>query len=108
MACGSSCRWNESEFLEIFYLRRTDWSASSSLAMTPVSTAMSLPDYESYSSQIAPAPCRLLNPSRLPAFYQAKGVCPNARQKQSRWATSPLVSQLTSCQLCRQVNASKN
>ncbi len=41
-----SCKWNQGEFLERFYLRRTDWSAGSSLATTPASTAMSLPDYE--------------------------------------------------------------
>jgi hypothetical protein len=35
-------------------LRRTDWSASSSVAMIQASMAMSLPAYESYSRQAVP------------------------------------------------------
>jgi hypothetical protein len=40
-----------------FCLRRTGWSASSSLATIPASTAMSLPAYESSSHQTIPARC---------------------------------------------------
>src|SRR5947199_6655581 len=51
----SSWKWNESESLEISCLRRTDWSASCSLATIQASTVMSFPAYECYSLQIVPA-----------------------------------------------------